>query len=235
MHPPSPWCSRATGLRHAFTLVELLVVVAIIALLLAILLPALNKAKAVAVRVRCTAQVRQIMLGTQEYAIDNHDNHPTRDQPGGHPHQMKRTVNFRYNLNPEFITPYLTHATMFCPGMTENFDAAAQIDLEEEILDASYQYFVWPENAYYWQVPKPHLEKPSQIKSRAPIWSCLTRIMGDGTVYAHGQPDDAGEPEGLNAAYSDGSAQWVDFAEAEVFWFVGFSGAPSSYWPVYRE
>ncbi len=57
--------------RRAFTLVELLVVVAIIALLLAMLLPALNKAKEVASQVRCAANMRQIGVAVTGYTVDN--------------------------------------------------------------------------------------------------------------------------------------------------------------------
>ncbi len=55
----------------AFTLVELLVVVAIIALLLAILLPSLQKAKLVAQTTVCGANMRQIGMAMEYYGQDN--------------------------------------------------------------------------------------------------------------------------------------------------------------------
>ncbi len=57
----------------AFTLVELLVVVAIIALLLAILLPALGRARGLAQSVVCLSNQRQIGLGFAFYAQDYQD------------------------------------------------------------------------------------------------------------------------------------------------------------------
>jgi len=47
--------------RHAFTLVELLVVVAIIAVLLAILLPALNQSRFEALKAQCGANMHQLI------------------------------------------------------------------------------------------------------------------------------------------------------------------------------
>jgi prepilin-type N-terminal cleavage/methylation domain-containing protein/prepilin-type processing-associated H-X9-DG protein len=55
-----------------FTLVELLVVIAIIALLMAVLLPALNRARTQAKRIVCLSNMRQIVLAWMTYA-DNFD------------------------------------------------------------------------------------------------------------------------------------------------------------------
>ena len=57
--------------RNGFTLIELLVVIAIIALLLAVLIPALSRAKIYAQRVQCANNLRQQALGTLLYASDN--------------------------------------------------------------------------------------------------------------------------------------------------------------------
>jgi prepilin-type N-terminal cleavage/methylation domain-containing protein/prepilin-type processing-associated H-X9-DG protein len=55
-------------LRRGFTLVELLVVIAVIALLAALLLPALASAKAKTKRVACLSNMRQVSLAVSFYA-----------------------------------------------------------------------------------------------------------------------------------------------------------------------
>jgi prepilin-type N-terminal cleavage/methylation domain-containing protein/prepilin-type processing-associated H-X9-DG protein len=62
--------------KHGFTLVELLVVVGIVAVLIAMLLPALKKAREAAKAVVCESQLRQLGTALLMYAGDNQDRWP---------------------------------------------------------------------------------------------------------------------------------------------------------------
>src|SRR5690348_4610451 len=71
--PESPFQNGkgARGESHGFTLVELLVVIAVIAILASLLLPVLSRGKARAQTVDCIDHLRQLQLCYHMYAHDN--------------------------------------------------------------------------------------------------------------------------------------------------------------------
>ena len=77
--------------RPGFTLIELVVVIAIIALLMAILVPALQSSRQHAKAVVCSSNIKQLVLGLTMYETENHtlphafDNTPMNPPASGYP------------------------------------------------------------------------------------------------------------------------------------------------------
>jgi prepilin-type N-terminal cleavage/methylation domain-containing protein len=91
---------RPTRGRHVagFTLVELLVVIGIIALLISMLLPALNKAREAAKRANCLSNLRQIHQAFAIYAVHHRDFAPLGCRDGGDPDSPGPVYQFNYDI-----------------------------------------------------------------------------------------------------------------------------------------
>lgn len=94
------------GRRSAFTLVELLVVIALVGVLVGLLLPAVQHSREAARRLHCSNNVRNQVLGLHEF----HDTH--RHFPSGH--HEEPTLEYSWCLQ---ILPYLEQAPL-----AEQFD-----------------------------------------------------------------------------------------------------------------
>jgi prepilin-type N-terminal cleavage/methylation domain-containing protein/prepilin-type processing-associated H-X9-DG protein len=79
MNRPFPAARRAAGM----TLIEILVVIAIIGILMAITIPGVNKAKEVAEAAKNSSNLKQIANATITWATDNGGRLPSPQYPGG--------------------------------------------------------------------------------------------------------------------------------------------------------
>ncbi len=103
---------RASG----FTLVELLVVISIIAILIALLLPALAAARQAADVTLCASNERQIVLGIQYYAQDYQDMVPFNGADGGAWFDSLGGAPLMQNY-----APIRYHMTSYLPGLDTGY------------------------------------------------------------------------------------------------------------------
>ena len=106
-------------MRRGFTLIELLVVIGIIAILAAILLPALARARESARSKSCTNNLKQLGTVLRMYAGENRGDLPLRFVPYQRPYTPDRGCWSSFDsplIYPEYLTD---HRVLLCPSDSE--------------------------------------------------------------------------------------------------------------------
>ena len=214
---------------RGFTLIELLVVIAIISLLVSILLPSLNRAKALARQVVCRSQIRS--LGQVGFVYSSDQNGFLPGATDGYSIGLSSKTGDGGG-NPEgwaeVCPDYMSNGQLFfCPSVSRS-----STTVTGHLYQCHDDPWSWPNTwrggyfTHAWTGGGSYLWKGRYTWQKLGGWS----TMDDGTwTYFHIQMDSHPEPSGLailsdpwgfgyywdihetgfNACYADGHASWV--------------------------
>jgi type II secretory pathway pseudopilin PulG len=223
----------------AFTLVELLVVIGIIALLISILLPALNRAREASNRTKCLANLRTISQMLHLYALENKDAAPIGYSQGGNsPGSAAKQEN--YFLSRESATPDTNAVNVrfvalgilygagfikqgeggafYCPSFTDinhQFDVATNpwppSQVPTSLKGTRTTYSVRPLTDVIWTAEGPYYpQKRDKSKADFPRLSRLKNEAIVSDINSSSTRIIVAHQKGINVLYANGGAKWVD-------------------------
>lgn len=229
--------ARIRGLG-GFTLVELLVVIGIIALLISILLPSLNKARTSADRIKCLSNQRQIVLAILEYTTDYKGSLPYSYSGinASSSEYMYRATAFGNPINSASDNGWLglgilysrhflkSPLTLYCPVQPNPSDTYPNAWTSNVTKTAGYMYRVFN------QAVPPYITNDENTKIAT---LKLGKFHGRIALISEMFWDwpHRTRPYGINAAFSDGSATWLQMSDYDYKIAVTrpYAGPPGGY------
>jgi prepilin-type N-terminal cleavage/methylation domain-containing protein len=241
--------------RKAFTLVEMLVVIAIIAILISLVIPAMSRARETARQLACAANVKTWALVMTAYATDNKGRYPSR---------ASEILQIPGNTWEKQTNPYIDsglpitnkpHKLFFCP---EGIIPGAMQEQWSNLQGRAMEYGIFGGMAPPLGAAAPRsplttddaydtFNRPKVLLSDVNRWTNILTSLSSGspihTTHANSNlpirqfPSalipgffyNSGIPRGLNVAYVDGSAKWIRWENIDLTKYTAPSGNSYTY------
>ncbi|MDR1284561.1 MAG: prepilin-type N-terminal cleavage/methylation domain-containing protein [Opitutaceae bacterium] len=228
-------------LRHrAFTLIELLAVIAIIGILAAILIPTVGKVRETARRAQAISKVRQAIIATMSYGNENKGRPPYSSKTGGIPDYGGTPHAYSDPIYEETLKPWLGDrlVAMFCSDALARAADKYNPDKQREQKNANQTVDVQTHLAYFQRdahatsgkARDEYLDLFKDLNNppmEYAIWGTLAFASSSKTLaYAEANDTRPVPLTGMFAGYADCSVKWYNRDQ-----LVPFSADGFYYWP----
>ena len=219
---------RLQGEARGFTLIEILVVLAIISALAAILFPTFAAVRENARRTSCLSNLRQLGLAVHAYAQDNDDRLPygvdicDKYTNGWNNTPFQRRVRHMPML-PELLLPYTTTTALWrCPsdsGQNTCASSKARLPLSLHDYDARGMSYVYHTELTLRNLPLSSLTLYDWAPPHTPRGPSEILLLSDSTGEWHG--GGLFSPPRYNVLMADGHIQSLEEGEFRLIWDQG--------------
>ncbi len=211
--------TRSARSRAGFTLIELLVVIAIIAILIGLLVPAVQKVREAAARTQCQNNLKQVGLALHNYMTTR-----KRFPPAGLYPQAATSAD-AWSIH-SVILPYLEQANLY---QQVNFSLPANV--QDPVTRQRIAVYVCPSEVNDNMKAATATTGPNAI-NRWPttyganvgtwkVWDPNTGNGGDGALPFSSRPNGGT----THASYRDGLSNTIGFAEVKAYTYTRVSNA----------